>query len=355
MKRIPFYIAIALMLLLTAAAILWHHSHNASNTDSTNPLLNAQASAGSEKAAPSNSRTDQPSKGIPHQIDPLAAAGITPDMTQAQREQKYAEWYIREAAKLVPEQKPFAFYGMVVDENTQAVAGASVHFGLRTTSSADGTLQVNDASATDGSFSLAKGTGSHLHVDVWKTGYYNMGSQNQTEFDDTTGGNSSKENPVLFHLRKKGEGVNLITSQYGMTPDFLFSTPLDGTPVRVDFFNRKLSGEGQMEISAVKPDRLKQERTSEWSFKMSIPDGGFIEEADEFPFEAPESGYQPTIEFHFKAGDTNWTDTIHKSYYIAFGQSRKYGRLDLDTQMYWGTRLTYTINPDGSRYLEPKQ
>ena len=109
-----------------------------------------------------------------------------------------------------------------------------------------------------------------------------------------------------------------------------------------------------MEISAVKPDRLKLERASEWAFKMSIPDGGFIEQNDEFPFEAPEAGYQPTIDFHFKAGETNWTDTIHKSYYIAFGQPRKYGRLDLDTQMYWGTRLTYAINPTGSRNLEPK-
>src|ERR1017187_9871094 len=49
-------------------------------------------------------------------------------------------------------------------ENTQAVAGASIHFGLRTTSSADGTLQVNVACTADGDFSLVKGTGSHLQI-----------------------------------------------------------------------------------------------------------------------------------------------------------------------------------------------
>ena len=160
--------------------------------------------------------------------------------------------------------------------------------------------------------------------------------------------------PVLFHLRKKGEGVDLITSQYGVHWDVQAPIPLDGTPVRLNFFNRKVGSDGQIELSNIKPNRLKQERASEWSFKMSITDGGFVEQNDEFPFEAPESGYQPVLNFHFKNSDTNWTETIRKSYYIAFGQPRKYGRLDLDTQMYWGTRLTYAINPEGSRNLEPK-
>src|ERR1035438_2126233 len=153
MKRIPFYIAIALKFLLTAVVIIRHHSHNAANTDSPTLSLNAQAPVDSEKTAPSNSIANQPSKEMRHQIDPLAEAGITPDMTEAQREQKDAEWYIKEAAKLVPEQKPFAFYGKVMDETTQVVAGASVHFILSTTMSNDGVMDMETASASDGNFS----------------------------------------------------------------------------------------------------------------------------------------------------------------------------------------------------------
>jgi hypothetical protein len=88
---------------------------------------------------------------------------------------------------------------------------------------------------------------------------------------------------------------------------------------------------------------------------MAIPDGGFVEQNEAFPFQAPEAGYQPTIEFHFKSGETNWATTLQRQYYIAFGQPRRYGRLVVETAIEMeGARLTYAINPDGSRYLEPK-
>jgi hypothetical protein len=87
---------------------------------------------------------------------------------------------------------------------------------------------------------------------------------------------------------------------------------------------------------------------------MSIPDGGFIEQDDEFPFEAPESGYKPSVEFEFRAGETNWTQNLHKRYYIAFGEPPKYGWIDVETGIYRGVSLSYAINPSGSRYLEPK-
>lgn len=56
-------------------------------------------------------------------------------------------------------------------------------------------------------------------------------------------------NPVIFHFRKKGEGVDLITSQYGVQPYLGVSAPRDGSPVRVDFFDRKVGQGGQLEIS----------------------------------------------------------------------------------------------------------
>src|SRR5690242_12095939 len=110
-----------------------------------------------------------------------------------------------------------------------------------------------------------------------------------------------------------------------------------------------------MEISAIKPPHEDNREPKEWSFRISIPDGGFVQHNEEFPFEAPESGYQPTIEFRFKPGETNWTDRFTGQYYIAFGQPRKYGRIVIATQIYRGFSLSYAINPDGSRDLEPKE
>jgi len=350
MKRVPFYTGISLMVLLTVALVIWHHSHNAISNGATNIVSTNQSQTPTDlqKSTPTKSVTEK-HENAQHPIDPMKEAGITPDMTQAQREQKYAEWLVKEAARFVPEQKPFAFYGKVVDENTQAVAGASIHFGLRTTSSADGTLQVDVASATDGSFSLAKGTGSHLHVDVWKTGYYTVGSRNQVEFDDTTGGDSSKENPVLFYLKKKGEGTDLVSAVLNA------KMPRDGTQMNLDLISGKVGASGQLQMSQIKPPYESWKKATAWSFRMEIAGGGFVEENEEFPFEAPASGYQSIIAFDFKADQPDWKTSFKKSYYIVFGTPPRYGRIDIESDIMWdGAHITYSINPDGSRNLEPR-
>ena len=44
-----------------------------------------------------------------------------------------------------------------------------------------------------------------------------------------------------------------------------------------------------------------------------------------------------------------------KDYYIKFGSPPRYGRLHLETLIEMqGARLTYAINPTGSRNLEPQ-
>jgi hypothetical protein len=358
MKRIYFYGVFALIVILAAAVVFWH-LHPATNITSANVASEAQKQTNSEIYAPSKTSlagkaVASPSRAATNTNDRLAQMGITPEMTETQKMQKYEEWYIREAAKITAEhQHPIEFYGETVEGSNQPVAGVNAHLILtESPATPNGIVETNLQSDAQGYFSFTGAVGKLLQVWLNKEGYY-VSKSNRIDFD-YNGYQPNPNQPEVFHLRKKGPGADLVTSQYGIAKDWGFSTPLDGAPVWVDFLNRKTGNEGQMEISAVKPDRLKQERANEWSFRMSISDGGFIEENDEFPFEAPDSGYQPTVEFHFKIGEPGWTDTIHESYYIAFGQPRKYGRLDLDTQMYWGVRLTYAINPDGSRYLEPK-
>jgi hypothetical protein len=158
----------------------------------------------------------------------------------------------------------------------------------------------------------------------------------------------------VFHLRKKGPGVDLITSKSGFTPWFDVHVPNDGTPIKADLLNRGTSDNGQIEFSNIKPEYLQAKQATEWSFKMEIPNGGFIEENDEFPFDAPEDGYQPVVQFDFQKGQPNWTWNLQKDYYIKFGNPPRYGYFHLETSIGAGVRLTYVINPDGSRYLEPK-
>ena len=146
---------------------------------------------------------------------------------------------------------------------------------------------------------------------------------------------------------------NHVTATLQLKPTIIHSkisvSTADGSPVRVDFFNQKVGRDGQMEIS----ENINKYGNG-WSYRLAIPDGGLIETTDEFPFEAPESGYQPVVELKFQKGDPNWTERLDKTFYIAFGSPRKYGRIHIETTMTTGTILEYAINPNGSQNLEPK-
>jgi hypothetical protein len=252
--------------------------------------------------------------------------------------------------------RPIQFYGKVVDENEQPIAGANIKF-IWTQFHPEASYETNVLSDANGLFSLGNATGKGLEAYVEKSGYYPVKSRNENyyEFSGMRGPPFQPDpiNPVIFYLRKKGPGVDLLTSQHGMSPELTISGLRDGTPLRVDFFSKKMGGVGQLELSAIKPRQ--GEPVTGWSFRMSIPEGGFVEYNDEFPFQAPETGYQPTVEFHFKPGETNWTNRLSKDYYIVFGQPPKYGRIHVETGIYQGVRLQYAINPEGSRDLEPKE
>ncbi len=82
---------------------------------------------------------------------------------------------------------------------------------------------------------------------------------------------------------------------------------------------------------------------------------------NEFPFNPPEAGYQSTVNYSFQKGQKEWQGSysmnFQRNYYIKFGFCY-YGQLltNLETSADRGNViLTYVINPDGSRNLEPKQ
>jgi len=262
----------------------------------------------------------------------------------------------RQAALLRDFSWPISFYGKVVDQNTNPIVKADVLFMWNDTSPT-GTSKTGTFSDKNGLFSLEGAKGRGMSVYVSKPGYYTLKDQAISfDYEQDFGSQHRPDpnNPVIFRLRKKGPGVDLITSQYGVAPELKVTAPRNGVPVLVDLMERKVGSIGQLKISQNKPEYLQAKQATEWSFRMEIPDGGFVEQNDEFPFEAPASGYQPIVDFHFKAGETNWTRSLTKNYYITFGQPPRFGRLSMETSIGLGVTLHYAVNPDGSRNLEPK-
>jgi hypothetical protein len=250
-------------------------------------------------------------------------------------------------------QRPIDFYGKVIDENSNTVAGATIGFQWVETPSQEGTRTTNTSSDTQGLFFLHDKHGPSLDVWVSKDGYY---SSHNGQWGFSYSHNNEKyvadpANPVIFLLHKKGQGANLITSVNGMRPSVWVRVPKDNSIVAVDLLKKQVSATGQLEISQNKPP-LQGARN--WSFRLSIPTGGLLENQDEFQFEAPTANYQTTLDYEFSKDETNWTAQVTKQFYIVFGQPRKYGWLRIESNLAQETvSLTYAINPTGSKNLEP--
>jgi hypothetical protein len=287
------------------------------------------------------------SKSIATSAASQSAPNTNHAATEGQRRQFIANW-----------QTPINFYGKVVDENTNPVEGASISFHWVESPMKDAPNVFETKSDDAGLFSLERQRGPTLEVSVSKDGYYTS-RKDRTGFSygNLAPGKFSPSifDPVIFHLHKKGQGADLVTSQYGIRTDFPVLVSRDGNPVNIDLLQRKIDASADLQISQVKPDSAHWNSATNWSFHMKLSDGGFIETDDAFLFTAPETGYQSTVDLDFTKGEDNWTTQFTKTYYVVFGQPQRYGWLQVDANMSQQTIvLKYAINPAGAQNLEPK-
>jgi hypothetical protein len=348
MKRTIFYGAIIIVIGVCLFLVFSKHERQVAQTPEMQPTNSSQIT---NQLKPSQSvLITPPPKSAPRQ--PVQAINPATNESTQQRLQSLSNAVQNWSAQVHGQ---IQFYGKVVDENNQPIEGAGVQFvWAHVWPLPEGTPSTNVISDQEGLFSLSGIIGSSLGVHVSKEGYYDVRSLDNDNFNYSslpgmTPFQPDSNNPVIFHLRKRGAGADLISAALNV------KISRDGTPTYVDFLNKTSGAIGQMQLSQMKPSYETWKQATEWSFSMTIPDGGFIEENDEFPFEAPESGYQPKLQFDFKVGQPDWETHFTKSYYFIFGNPPRYGQLTVETEIIsGGARIIYAINPDGSRYLEPK-
>jgi len=297
----------------------------------------------------------------PQKTNPLAGPKQQPQpnqATQAGNNDDLREYVAKLRQDPTYEWKlPIDFFGKVVDDSNEPIASADIHFGWNTINENGIISDVTLDSSSDksGLFELRDKKGDPLSVSVSKQGYYPR-SGTFWYSPDRGPFRPDENDPYIFHLHKKGPGINLITSRYGMSPDFGVPIPRHGPPIKVDLMQRKVGDTGQLILTQNKPEYKDWQQATQWSFNIEIPDGGFIGENDEYPYEAPTGGYQSAIEFDFQKDSSDWKTGITTNFYIEFGNPPLYGRLQIKTGIYTGgATLTYAINPSGSRNLEPAQ
>ena len=314
--------------------------------------LRVQSSA----RAPKTSARTQPS--VPHTISSQSnVAEATPGRQTpgGAYEPSDPRWKEVHAKDLVDKawewRMPINFYGRVVDENEQPVPGASIAAqwsDLSPNGATNGTTLSDD----QGFFSITGKTGRGITIRVSKDGYYTPKRQ-QITFDyagfwEANYHEPNPNNPVIFRLRKMNQGEALRSGEFRPT------IPADGTPVRFDLLNGgKVSSDGQLELAAVTNTDKYPPRIFNWQASILVPGGGLVEYNDEFPFEAPEDGYQPSVEFDMPTNALNWKPLVEKSYFIEFGSPPRYGRIQIQLNgASQKASISYWVNPTGSRNLE---
>ena len=282
----------------------WHPSKpekNASMLEEAT-LTNQQPAASSKR----------PSDVAPPQNTNAANIGkFPPRPTQSDisniQQQALAEW-----------QKPIEFYGKVIDENSNAIEGASVQFQWSGRADKDGGIATTQSDGV-GLFSLQGKRGrSWMFLSVkrdimlherTKLVFYILWDQIIYSPDP--------QNPVIFHLHKNGNGESLIhIAGIGLHTmrDFLLAA--DGKPTEVSLRDGRLAPcQGDLEVAFYAGPPLDNfpSRIS-WQCQVTIPGGGLIQTDEEFPFLAPENGYQASDGWSITA--TNWTEEVDKQYYV---------------------------------------
>lgn len=249
---------------------------------------------------------------------------------------------------------PIDFWGKVVDEKGNPIAGAEIRYGIQNHPERKGKPLIRQSDA-NGLFSLTGKRGAGLSVKVSKEGYHTT-PKSVCSLSYYRRGNKgvefpSKDNPTVLVLREKKEAAALIQVPFNRV-----KTTNNGIPVGIDLkTGEKVSPEeGDIVVQCWVENEDQDKRSWDWKAKISVPGGGLAERTDRFEFEAPEEGYKDCLIVEKKADDERWTGFYMNDYFLKL-RNGNYARITMDVSANskpFFTIKTYLNPTPGDRNLE---
>lgn len=245
---------------------------------------------------------------------------------------------------------PIDFYGRVVDQHGQPVAGAKVNL---IWSAIGKTPERTLLSDVEGRFEITGIQGKRLSVIVSAPGYKEGSTCNQSfeysAFWEPFFHVPDKNNPTLFRLWKFEDAEPLYFWNK------LKKMSVDGQKVWFDTKTGKFGATGDVAFST-KRGTTYAPRQFDWSLMIeAAPGGGLVLRNEELMFEAPEGGYQPAWTEDIRGKDESYTISRTVKFYLKTPDG-KYAAVQAEighmTIPEGEVDVLVYVNPSGSRNLQ---
>ncbi|MBN9693245.1 MAG: carboxypeptidase regulatory-like domain-containing protein [Verrucomicrobia bacterium] len=256
--------------------------------------------------------------------------------------------------------RPINFFGVVFDEENRPIENAEVNFQWN---EADrGTQSATAFSDDRGYVKLLDRRGYVLLATARKDGYYTtrLGNiyLNYAEPWDPKFHQPDPDRHVILKLRRKGVPEPLIERRM-----LTFPGSAEEGVISIDLL-------GQRAFDEVADLRIRMNhgpivetagrRRFDWTVEVEAIDGGLIEYSsrEEFPFLAPEFGYEPVFRIAMRADSPQWESNFTKRFFFRTRGGMHFGRMELRVSPFpenappTVTLVEYYLNPAGSRNLE---
>ncbi len=355
----PKVVAVTAFTVCLLALLVWYSQRGSNPTQgesfSNEPTpANQPQQPGSLPKAGSRSRTNL-AREAKHQLPQPPGNVVLTDKTAAVQRQIEASVDAMNGA--------IAFWGCVVDQNGNPIAGAKVSLSCRTWQAQPldaNASQTKTELATDeaGRFQIGGMTGDRLTIDdVVKPGYLLSPRAKKTfAFANSPKPFFADPNvPEIIRMWKQGQHEPTVSQEgfYGFQPD--------GRAYVVDLLTGKSvegnAEQGDLRVRITRPAKIKPREKYPWVLEIAAVDGGLVEAGDDYLYQAPEAGYLSAVKIVMNPEQAGWTSVLKKAYYLKSRGGKVYGAIQMTVRPNYGNgssmQTESVLNSNGSRNLEP--
>ena len=250
---------------------------------------------------------------------------------------------------------PIDFYGRVIDQASNALAGVKLkvyirHWELMPDAMSNPVRMEKDTDA-DGRFEIHGVTGDALDIESIQRAGYEL-EPTQRSFGPSSG---AWETPVDFKMWSTNVHEPLITGNKS------FHIVPDGRRYAIDLSKGTIaeSGSGDLNVCVKYTAEVTIGKSYDWSCEVDVPNGGLLEEVNlnSSMYSAPADGYTPTFHFQQQIKGGQRGSTGKKRFYVIMNQRQEFERITIELFAPYSesvpglVRIQYAVNPAGGRLL----